>query len=510
MLRSLRRRMGVIALCCLLVPASAFAFSRSQTKEYTASASLLFRDPGFDQKLFGAETFESSADPAREAATNVKLVSLDTVAERTAKRLSGVSSVKDNVEVATDGESDVVSVSATDRDPRRAAQIANTFAQEYIAFRREADRAKIAEAQDLVSSRIKALDPSEAQGMQGRSLRQRLEQLDILASLQTGNAELAEAANPPSSASSPRVLRNTAVGAFLGILLGVGLALLFERLDRRLRDPKEVEEMFARPILGAIPDSRTLARAGPAQSTLKAREAEAFRMLRANLRYFDIDRDVESVLVTSAASGDGKTTVAWNLAVAAAAAGGKVLLIEADLRHPGLANSLGLRGSAGLSTVLAGDADLEETVQEIPVQEQANGRSVRTVEVLLAGPLPPNPSDLLESDRMREIIAAAERSHDLVVVDTPPTSVVSDAIPLIKQVGGVIVVARVGKTTREAALHLRNQLRNLDARVFGIVVNAVGSDSDSYGYAYGYGYAGDGGRRGKGDPRSETGVSKVH
>ena len=229
-------------------------------------------------------------------------------------------------------------------------------------------------------------------------------------------------------------------------------------------------------------------------------------MLRANLRYFDIDREVESVLVTSAAPGDGKTTVAWNLAAAAAGAGGRVLVIEADLRHPGLANSLGLRGSAGLSTVLAGEATLEATIQEIPVQEQASGRGLRTVDVLLAGPLPPNPSDLLESDRMRELIADGERTHDLLVIDTPPTSVVSDAIPLIKQVGGVIVVARLAKTTREAALHLHNQLKNLDARVFGIVVNAVGSDAGNYGYAYGYGY-GDGDRPKKVDSQSEAGVS---
>jgi capsular exopolysaccharide synthesis family protein len=280
-----------------------------------------------------------------------------------------------------------------------------------------------------------------------------------------------------------------------------------ERLDRRLRDPKAIEDIFDRPILGAVPESRALARSGPARATLQAQEGEAFRMLRANLRYFDVDRHVESVLITSAAPGDGKTMVAWNLASTAAAAGGKVLLIEADLRHPGLANSLGLRSSAGLSTVLAGAASVEDTIQEIPVQEQANGRALRTVDVLLSGPLPPNPSDLLESDHMREVIAAAERSYDLLVIDTPPTSVVSDAIPLIKQVGGVIVVARLAQTTREAATHLRDQLHNLNARVFGIVVNAVGSDSDSYGYAYGYGYGyGEGDRSMKDKLRDKAGV----
>ncbi len=479
----------MIALCCILVPASAFGFSKSQTNEYTASASLLFRDAGFDEKLFGAQTFERSADPAREAATNVQLVSLDTVGERTARRVPGTgSSVKDKVEVSPEGDSDVVSVAATDHSPKKAARIANVFAEEYIAFRREADRAKITEAQELVRRRLDRLSLGERQGSQARSLRDRLEQLDILASLQTGNAELAEVAKAPSTPSSPKVLLNTVVGAFLGVILGVGLALLFERLDRRLRDPKEIEEMFDRPILGAIPESRELERSGAAQPALGPAEAESFRMLRANLRYFNIDRDVQSVLITSAAPGDGKTTVAWNMAATAAGAGAKVVLIEADLRHPRLGGSLGLLGAPGLSTLLAGQAAPSDVVQEIPVREKAPGAEGRTLDLLLAGPLPPNPSDLLESDRMRQVLAQAEDRYDLVVVDTPPTSIVSDAIPLINQVGGVIVVGRLGKTTREAATHLRNQLRNLDAPVLGVVVNGIGSEAGSYGYGYGYGY----------------------
>ncbi len=486
-LRTLRRRISLIALCAVLVPASAFGFSQTQEKQYTASASLLFRDPGFDQKVFGSETFEGSSDPAREAATNVELVSLDVVAERTARRLPGVASVDDKVEVAAEGQSDVVAIEATDSSPSRAARIANTFGEQYIAFRREADRAKIVEARELVESRLEALGIGAQQGPQASSLRERLQQLDILASLQTGNAELAETAEPPSSASSPRVLRNTAIGAFLGVLLGIGLALLLERLDRRIRDPKELEAIFDRPILGAIPESRSLVKSGRSGGGLAVQEAEAFRMLRANLRYFNIDREVRSVLVTSAAPGDGKTTVSWNLASAAAGGGARVLVIEADLRHPRFAESVGLYPQSGLSTVLAGEAELDDAVQQVPVSEGANGRSPRTIDVLFAGPLPPNPTDLLESERMHQVVDRAEAEYDFVVIDTPPTSVVSDAIPLVKRVGGVIVVGRLAKTTREAVTQLRDQLRNLDAPTLGVVVNALGSDAEGYGYGYGYG-----------------------
>lgn len=505
-LRTLRRRIGIVILCSILVPASAFAFSTAQQKQYTASASLLFRDPGFDQKLFGSQVLQSSTDPTRAAATNVRLASLDVVAERTAKLLPHAGDVRSHVAVAAEGQSDVVSVSATYPNARLAAKVANTLAEQYIALRQEADRAKIAQAQALVKRRLQEVRGG-SQASQARSLQDRL---DVLASLQTGNAELAEAARAPSSPSSPKVVLNTSLGVVLGLVLGVGLAFLFERLDRRLRDPKEIEEIFERPILSAIPESRTLAQSGLVQEVLPASEAESFRMLRANLRYFNVDSPVRSVLVTSSAPGDGKSTVAWNLASSAAGSGARVLLMEADLRHPALADSLGRRGSPGLSTVLSGGAELLEVVQEVPIQAVRDGK-VSTVDVLLAGPLPPNPAELLESNHMRDVVASAERTYDLLVVDTPPTSVVSDAIPLLSQVGGVIVVARLKKTTREAATHLRNQLRNLDARILGLVVNAVGRDSEAYGYGYGYGYktAGGDGPVSEAEPRGQDGHVKA-
>lgn len=482
--RVLWRRLPVILLCAVVATGSAYALSASRTKQYTATASLLFRDPAFDQKLFGSQVFQPSSDPARDAATNLRLVSLAVVAKQTAKKVPRAGSVQDHVDVQAEGQSNVVGISTTYPDRRLAARVANTFAQQYIVLRQEADRAKIGQARSLLQRRLK----EQKQAAQVRSARSLQDRLDVISSLQTGNAELAEAAGVPSAPSSPKVMRNTILGGFLGLLLGIAFSVLFERVDRRLRDPKEIEGIFEAPILAAIPESRSFSRSGLVQETLPPAEGEAFRMLRTNLRYFNVDRAVKSVLVTSAAPGDGKSTVAWNLASTATGGGARVLLIEADLRHPALASSLGLRGAAGLSTVLAGEAVLQDVVQQIPVQAKANDRGPQTVDMLLAGPLPPNPAELLESDRMRELIAAAERSHDLVVIDTPPTAVVSDAIPLLSQVGGAIVVARLKKTTRDAAVHLRNQLRNLDARILGVVVNVVGRDSGAYGYAYSYAY----------------------
>src|SRR3954466_7427730 len=203
-MRVLRRRIGVVLICALLVPAAALAFSLSQEKQYSASASLLFRDPQLDQKLFGSTVFAPSSDPAREAATNAKLASLEVVAARTSKALGGSpapSDISSRIRVESAGQSDVVSITATDPKPSFAAKLANTFAQQFIAFRRDADRSKVSSAQQLVQEQLKRLTPIERSGAQGGALRQRSEQLQILAALQTGNAELVQPANTPGAPS---------------------------------------------------------------------------------------------------------------------------------------------------------------------------------------------------------------------------------------------------------------------------------------------------------------------
>jgi tyrosine-protein kinase len=493
LLSSVRRRIGIVLICMVVVPAAAFALSLSEQKQYSASASLLFRDPAFDQKLFGSTVVSSPTDPTREAATNVQLVSLQVISARTAKALKGrltPDQIQSEVTVSPAGQSDVVTVTATDPRPPVAAQLANTFAKEFIAFRRDADRSKIASAQQLVQAQLGKMPATQRAGTQGTALKQRAEQLQILAALQTGNAELVQPATVPGSPSSPRPLRNTAVGLLLGVLLGLGLAVLLERLDRRLKDPRDISEAFDRPVLGGIPGSRALSIANPAVEPLAGADAEAFRMLRANFLYFNVDREVDSVLITSSTPGDGKSTVSLHLAFAAATAGSRVLLIEADLRHPTLGRRLGLPADRGLSQLLAGQIKgFSQAVHRVPVPtRRSDGVGAFSLDALLSGPIPPNPADLIESDRMQRVLEAARERYDLVVIDTPPTSVVSDTIPLVKRVSGVIVVCRLGRTTRDSARHLREQLENLEANLLGVVVNGIGRQTAGYGYGYAYGY----------------------
>ena len=244
----------------------------------------------------------------------------------------------------------------------------------------------------LVTADFNRLSPAEQQGSEGESLQRQISRLSTLEALQTGNAELVQSATPPTSPSAPKTVRNTALGWIIGLLLGVALAALLERLDRRLRRPEDFEETFGMPVLTEIPESKSLVRSNNGIGELLASEGGAFQMLRARLRYFNVDRDIRSVLVTSAAPAEGKTTVAWNLAASSASAGSATILLEADMHRPTIAARTGIRARPGLSELLSGQSSLDGSVQHVTVENRQNGTErVRQLDVIVAGSTPPNP-----------------------------------------------------------------------------------------------------------------------
>ena len=491
LLRAVRRRIVVVLIFLIGVPAVALAISLLAEDQYTASASLLFRDPGLDEQLSDSTVLRPSTDPDREAQTNFQLISLDVVADRAARRLPPLTGeeISEKVVINSEAVSDVVSIEATDPDPVFAALLVNILAREYAAFRRDADRSKVREAQRLIERQIGSLAPSERAGGRGRSLQDRSEQLAVLAALQTGNAELVQEARPPAEPSSPNPLRNAVIGGLLGLALGLGFALLFELFDRRLRDSAELETIFARPVLTTVPESPALSPDAVDPTRLPPAEAEAFRMLRANLRYFNVDYDTRSLVVTSAASGEGKSTVAWNLAATWAESGTRTVLIEADLRRPSLAQRYGLTPSAGLSSVLAGQVRFDEAVHTMSLDGPSTGKTQHAFDVLFSGPLPPNPSDLLESDQMAKLLALVEGRYGMIVMDTPPVTVVADAVPLLSQGRGVIVVSRLGHSTRDTTRDLRRRLEHLGSEPLGVVANGARTGDTYYGGYGSYGLA---------------------
>lgn len=474
-LRLIRRRLPVFLVCVIAVPALALVWSLSQETEYESTAALLFRTVALDQNVAGSSLLNNSEDPTRAAETNVNLVSLGAVAARTAKTLDvpGVTAqgVADSVSVSLKGESEIANVSAKTSSAALSARMANTFANEYVNFSREADSNRVLQAKQQVEANYDSLTPTEQESEEGLELKRQARQLGVLASLQTGDAEVVQRAVPETSPVAPQTKRNVVLGLVGGLLIGIALIFLLDQLDTRIKDEEDVEEAYGMPVLARIPQipGRSPAASG---TELPVPMAESFRMLHANLRYFNFHRKVESLVVVSTAPQEGKSTVSWGLALTEARTGKSALLIEADLRHPKLDERLPHPPHSGLSLVLAGVHSFESAIETVNVGNNE-------LHVLPAGPTPPNPAALLESGTMAQVLAEARERYDVVVVDTPPI-VVADAIPLISQVGGVVVVARLKTTKFDAAKDLRELLTRTHAPTLGVVVN--GSELKNEGY----------------------------
>lgn len=494
----LRRRAPLILMCFVLVAAAAYGFSKHQTKKYTATATLVFNNNQISQQVAGLQAIGSSNQQAQQN-TNLKLVELGDMAAKTASLLGqGLTKekVSADLSVSPQGESNIVDVAATATSPALAAGIANTYTEVFVREQQNANHAYYASALKLVNKQLAALSPKEKAGTAGLALQDRAQSLGTLAELRNGNVQIAQAATVPTSPSSPKVARNTILGAVLGLLLGLGLAFLLERLDRRIREPKDLEKVYGLPLLGVVPESQALSRSAKgkknAGAALPASEAEAFHLIRAHLRYFNVDKELRTLLVASAAPGDGKTTVARHLAGAAARMGSRVLLLEADLRRPTVALQLDVSSGPGVADVLIGAVSLSEATQLVDLDlPSVNGAGGRTLDVLVAGSsLPPNPGELIESHAMEALLQQAKAKYDLIVIDTPPLTAVSDAFPLLRKVDGVIIVGRVGRNRRDVAQRLHETLTGAGAPLLGVVANGFKAGrGGSYGYGYSYDYA---------------------
>ena len=485
-LRIARRYAPMVLICVLVTAAAAFVVSSLRPKQYTATAQVLFRSEQLDQQAAGLPVVNST-DPQAEADTNLKLATLPEVASRTATAMGPgftLVAVTNSVSVSQDGDTKLASVAATSTSPETAARLANAYAQAIVVARQNSDAAYYASALRSVKLQLQQLTPSQQYGTQAAVLKDRQSSLETLAQLQAADVQVQQAATQPTAPSSPKLTRNAVLGGVLGLVLGVLLAFLLHRFDRRLREPKELEQIFGVPLIGVIPESQALKGSRNAEGVRKPlphREAEIFGLLRAHIRYFNVDRELRMIVVVSAGPGEGKTTVARNLAVTSAMVGSRVLLVEADLRRPTVAEQLAVALKPGLAEALLDGGSLAGSVQHVELPAQGGDQAV--LDVLVAGGvLPPNPPQVIESRSMRALLEQARQEYDLVVIDTPPLLLVPDAFPLLAGSDGVLVVSRLGRNGKDMATRLRDSLQGSDAPVLGVVANGVGRSHDSYGY----------------------------
>lgn len=480
----LRRRLPWILLCVALAAGAAFAYSMLATKQYTATASLVFSDSQLSQQIAGLQPTASS-DSQIQQATNTELVRLGNTSAKTADILGGGLTEEDvdkSLTIAAVGTTNVVDVSATSATARGAAAIANTYTKQFIRAQQIKNQRALRSALAAVNRRLAEMSEEERSSPSGLDLEDRAQSLAILAKAPPG-VQVAQSATVPTEPSSPDVARNVLIGAALGLLIGLACAFLLERLDRRIREPRELEAIYGSPLIGIVPQSDAIGRsmrlsAGAGREPLPPSDAEAFRMLRAHLHHLTVDRDLRTLLVVSAAPGDGKTTVARHLAEAdAAMQKGAPLLIEADLRAPALASQLAMASGLGLSEVLARGVPLSYAVQSLdvgPGSDFGPGPDRQYLDVLVAGPVQlADPGQLLGSSAMRAMLEEARRTYPFVVIDTPPLAAVSDAFPLLSVVDGIVIVGRIGRSHRDVAKQLSEALGKVDAPVLGVIANGV-------------------------------------
>jgi capsular exopolysaccharide synthesis family protein len=286
---------------------------------------------------------------------------------------------------------------------------------------------------------------------------------------------------------APKPLRNLALAALLGLIVGAAVAVLREMLDTTVKTTEALHELASAPVLAGVPFD-TDAKAGPlvvSPGSHSAR-AEALRQLRTNLQYVDVDRPIKTLVVTSAVPGEGKSSTACGLAVLFAEAGKRVLIIDADLRRPRIAEYLGLEGAVGLTTVLVGKASVDDVVQ----------RYGTDLWVLSSGFLPPNPSELLGSQHMAALLDDLREKFDMIIVDCPPLLPVTDGAVVAARADGALLLARSRKTTSTQVAAAVKALESVDARLLGCVLNMVATKGpDAYYYYDEYSSKGSGGSR---------------
>jgi capsular exopolysaccharide synthesis family protein len=424
-----------------------------------------------DTSLFN-DAGQLTEEPAQALAVTTRLAKTPEVAARAAKKLRPAPSLPGSLtrqtRVSPDPDPGFLTLRVVDPDAQRAAAVANAMASALVEVRGARARARIDTAISQLERQIAGLSPSDSSGR--RVLSGQLQRVRALRTAQGYGAQVVQSAVAPSSFVSPRPLRNAVLAFLVAVLIAVGLAFLLDRLDRRLRDPEDLATLTGTPLLGAVPSAAFSDRAATPIVL------EAFRMLRTNLTYFNVDRPLGSILVTSPLKGEGKTTVATNLAKAMAEAGQDVIFVDADLRNPEVGPGLGIRKD-GMANVLSGERDVDDVMGEMEV---GGGR----LRILPSGAPPPNPSALISSDAMHSLLARLVEEADVVVIDTPPMLMASDAIPLLGQVSGVVLVGRLGQTTRDAIRRLTAVISNARGVLLGVVATDVKAGG-IYGYETG-------------------------
>jgi len=484
-LQIVRRRKSIIFACVLLLAVPTLVFSLLQTPLYAGRAEMLLKARN-SESLFDPSRVVPR-DPVREIQNEIRILSSEPVRTAVREELGSAPPVS----ATPMGQTDIIQVTATDKDPQRAALLANTYASAYIDYRRKQSVDDVLAASQQVQTKISDLQAEidRATGPQKDSLvaaqnlfKQKLDQLQVDGALKQGGAQLVTPAVASGKPVAPKPARSGFIATALGLFLGLGVAFVREFLDDSVKSKEDLER--AAPglnVLGLVPvvtewrskDEPFLVSVAEPKSPA----AEAYRTLRTSLQFLALEQPMRTLQITSANAGEGKTTTLANMAVAMARSGLSVVLVCCDLRRPRIHQFFGLSNEIGFTSVLLGKVPLSGALQEVSDQPR--------LQLLASGPLPPNPSELLSSKRTVEVLTSLQTEADLVLIDCPPVLPITDALVLSGRVDATLLVCVAGATARKEAARAVELLRQVDAPLVGAVLNGV-TEEGTYGYGYQY------------------------
>jgi len=490
------RRKWTIIATMVAVTAAVFVVSYLQPTSYTAIARILVERPSSTLNVATGATLDNTVPDDREIQTLSSFVVTSEVGSRALADLGWKGTPRDyadQVRAEADIAANIISVVAQQPTANKASDLANAYAREFVAWRRESQLATVREALSLVSTELADAPQGSATA---QALQERQRQLNAISALTTGGVTVGEAAQPPQLPSSPRPKRNTAMALAASLLLGIGLAFLREALDVKLHSAEEIGERTHLPVIAAIPEFRRSERSADKLVVLddpRGPTAEAYRFLRTNLDFVDFNHDLKVIMVTSPLPGQGKSTTIANLAIALLRAGKRVAVIEGDLRRPSLHRFFKIANTRGVSSVVSGATPLSEAVQELtfkdptlavttPIGREAVAQAAADevpagsdlkLTLLPSGPLPPNPGEIVTSRQLAGILDTLKQESDYVLVDAPPMFAVGDAAAMAAMVDGIIVILRLPETTADIVKRVEEFFSRVTARPIGIVVTGV-------------------------------------